>query len=207
MNILLIGSGGREHSLAWKIKQSLLCTRLFVAPGNPGMAKIAEVLPVKATDIAGINARASSAAAWSPDRKIAGVPKCPASARINDLNGIIASRKSEIVQLCRHFPIEFLFGFDFKDTLAGCVFSDAYTANRRWILAKRFNVNGYGFSTLFQPKGWFMEKAKCIHNGKKDDQQNRQKYPGKGQAHPFEDFALCEWHENILAKIRYNIWQ
>ena len=54
MNILLIGSGGREHALAWKIKQSPLCTRLFVAPGNPGMAQLAEVLPLKATDIAGI---------------------------------------------------------------------------------------------------------------------------------------------------------
>ena len=54
MKILLIGSGGREHALAWKIKQSPLCTRLFVAPGNPGMAQLAEVLPLKATDIAGI---------------------------------------------------------------------------------------------------------------------------------------------------------
>jgi phosphoribosylamine--glycine ligase len=41
MNILLIGSGGREHALAWKIKQSPLCSSLFVAPGNAGTAKIA----------------------------------------------------------------------------------------------------------------------------------------------------------------------
>ena len=54
MNILLVGSGGREHALAWKIKSSPLCTRLFVAPGNPGMAQIAELLAIKATDIAGI---------------------------------------------------------------------------------------------------------------------------------------------------------
>lgn len=38
MNILLIGSGGREHALAWKLKQSPLCTRLFIAPGNAGTA-------------------------------------------------------------------------------------------------------------------------------------------------------------------------
>lgn len=38
MNILLIGSGGREHALAWKISQSPLCSRLFTAPGNPGTA-------------------------------------------------------------------------------------------------------------------------------------------------------------------------
>lgn len=38
MDILLLGSGGREHAFAWKITQSPLCGRLFVAPGNPGMA-------------------------------------------------------------------------------------------------------------------------------------------------------------------------
>ena len=39
MNILLIGSGGREHALAWKISQSPRCSRLFIAPGNPGTAQ------------------------------------------------------------------------------------------------------------------------------------------------------------------------
>lgn len=42
MNILIIGSGGREHALAWKISQSPLCDKLFVAPGNPGTEAIAE---------------------------------------------------------------------------------------------------------------------------------------------------------------------
>ena len=54
MNILLIGSGGREHALAWKIKQSPLCDRLFIAPGNPGMAQLGELLPLKANDIPGL---------------------------------------------------------------------------------------------------------------------------------------------------------
>jgi phosphoribosylamine--glycine ligase len=52
MNILLVGSGGREHSLAWKIKQSPLLTRLVCAPGNPGMAALAETRDVKATEVA-----------------------------------------------------------------------------------------------------------------------------------------------------------
>jgi phosphoribosylamine--glycine ligase len=59
MNILLVGSGGREHSLAWKIAASPLVKRLVSAPGNPGMAKVGEVRPVAATDIEGQLALAS----------------------------------------------------------------------------------------------------------------------------------------------------
>ena len=59
MNILLVGSGGREHALAWKIAQSPLVTRLVAAPGNPGMAKHAELRPeFKATDAEGLAALA-----------------------------------------------------------------------------------------------------------------------------------------------------
>ncbi|WP_420470739.1 phosphoribosylamine--glycine ligase [Brevundimonas sp. FT23042] len=50
MNILLVGSGGREHALAWKIAQSPLVKRLVIAPGNPGMEKLGELRPVKVTD-------------------------------------------------------------------------------------------------------------------------------------------------------------
>ena len=52
MKILLIGSGGREHALAWKIKSSPLCDTLLIAPGNPGMASLGELIPVKADAIA-----------------------------------------------------------------------------------------------------------------------------------------------------------
>ncbi|MBS0475832.1 MAG: phosphoribosylamine--glycine ligase [Proteobacteria bacterium] len=50
MNILLIGSGGREHALAWKLAQSRLCTKLFTAPGNPGIAEHAEPVALDVTD-------------------------------------------------------------------------------------------------------------------------------------------------------------
>ena len=52
MNILLVGSGGREHALAWKILQSPLVTRLVCAPGNPGMAAICETRNLKAVEVA-----------------------------------------------------------------------------------------------------------------------------------------------------------
>ena len=50
MNVLLIGSGGREHALAWKIAASPLLTRLYAAPGNPGVAEEAECLGLDVTD-------------------------------------------------------------------------------------------------------------------------------------------------------------
>ena len=46
MNILILGGGGREHALAWKIKQSAKCTSLHVAPGNAGTAQIAQNIPL-----------------------------------------------------------------------------------------------------------------------------------------------------------------
>ena len=50
MKVLLLGSGGREHALAWKINQSERLTKLYVAPGNAGTAEIAENVNIKVTD-------------------------------------------------------------------------------------------------------------------------------------------------------------
>lgn len=50
MKVLLIGSGGREHALAWKIVQSPLCEKLYCAPGNAGIAKSAECVSLDASD-------------------------------------------------------------------------------------------------------------------------------------------------------------
>jgi phosphoribosylamine--glycine ligase len=58
MKILLVGSGGREHALAWKIVDSPLVSRVVVAPGNPGIAALCDVRDVKATDVEGLLALA-----------------------------------------------------------------------------------------------------------------------------------------------------
>ncbi len=51
MKVLIIGGGGREHTLAWKISQSPSVEAVYAAPGNAGIAEIAECIPVSATDI------------------------------------------------------------------------------------------------------------------------------------------------------------
>src|SRR6185312_16238890 len=50
MNVLLIGAGGREHALAWALSASPLSTKLYCAPGNPGIAEVAECTPVDPAD-------------------------------------------------------------------------------------------------------------------------------------------------------------
>ena len=54
MKILLLGSGGREHAMAWKIAQSPKLEKLYIAPGNPGMAQLGETVALSATDFAAV---------------------------------------------------------------------------------------------------------------------------------------------------------
>ena len=56
MKILLLGSGGREHALAWKIAQSNKCEKLYIAPGNAGTGNCGENVAMKADDFEAIKA-------------------------------------------------------------------------------------------------------------------------------------------------------
>ena len=51
MKVLVIGNGGREHALAWKLKDSPRVSALFIAPGNPGMAELGTLVPIKPTEV------------------------------------------------------------------------------------------------------------------------------------------------------------
>jgi phosphoribosylamine--glycine ligase len=81
MKILVIGNGGREHALVWKIAQSQRVTKLFCAPGNAGIADLAECVPIPATDI---DALAAFAAEHKIDLTIVG-PEAPLCAGIVDV--------------------------------------------------------------------------------------------------------------------------
>jgi len=80
MNILILGSGGREHALAWAVKQNPKCDRLIVAPGNAGIAAIAECADLNPENSAAVVAFASDNAI---DFVIIG-PEAPLAAGVAD---------------------------------------------------------------------------------------------------------------------------
>ena len=81
MKVLVIGSGGREHALVWKIAQSSLVTRLFAAPGNPGTAELAENVPLAVDDLQGL---LEFAVTQGIDLTVVG-PELPLSLGLTDL--------------------------------------------------------------------------------------------------------------------------
>ena len=80
MKVLVVGGGGREHALVWKISQSPRVKKIYAAPGNAGMAQLAECVPAKAEDIPGL---LSFAKARAIDLTIVG-PEVPLSLGIVD---------------------------------------------------------------------------------------------------------------------------
>ena len=77
MKVLLIGSGGREHALAWKLAASPLMTKLYAAPGNPGIAEEAEIVDLKIADHAAVAAFCKA----NQDRSRRGRPRSAAGGR------------------------------------------------------------------------------------------------------------------------------
>src|SRR5438034_8573253 len=84
MNILVIGGGGREHALVWKLKQSPRVEKIWCAPGNGGIARDAECVTIDAGDVAGLVAFAEKKL---PDLTVVG-PELPL------VDGIGEDRKS-----------------------------------------------------------------------------------------------------------------
>ena len=113
MNILILGSGGREHALAWAVKQNPKCDRLIVAPGNAGIAQLAEVAGIdildgaavvrfceeKAIDFVIVGPEAPLAAGVADATRAAGIPTFGPSAAAARLEASKAFTK-EICDAC-----------------------------------------------------------------------------------------------------------
>ena len=80
MRVLLIGGGGREHALAWRLKGEAPSLELIAAPGNPGIAELGECVPIAATDLEALEQLARERAV---DLTIVG-PEAPLAAGIVD---------------------------------------------------------------------------------------------------------------------------
>ncbi|CUS78159.1 Phosphoribosylglycinamide synthetase, N domain [Candidatus Kryptonium thompsonii] len=81
MKVFVVGGGGREHALVWKISQSPNVEKIFCAPGNAGIAEIAETVPIKVDDL---NSLLKFALEHKIDLTVVG-PELPLSLGIVDL--------------------------------------------------------------------------------------------------------------------------
>src|ERR1700693_2555416 len=95
MKILVIGSGGREHALVWKLNQSPRVEKVWCAPGNGGIEAEAECLPADPADVPGLVALAEQ---LSPDLTIVG-PELPL---VNGIGDVFRTRGWPIVAPSQH---------------------------------------------------------------------------------------------------------
>lgn len=115
MKVLVVGSGGREHALCWKLSQSPLLTKLWCAPGNPGIESVAECVTIGVTDVAGLVAFAvkhdvdlvipgpesSLVAGLADELELASIPCCGPTRKAAMLEG----SKSFMKKLCEEAGI------------------------------------------------------------------------------------------------------
>jgi phosphoribosylamine--glycine ligase len=129
MKILVIGNGGREHALTWKLAQSRQVTKLFSAPGNAGIADLAECVLIPAADI---DALAAFAAGQKIDLTVVG-PEAPLCAGIVDvfqargLRVFGPNKRAAQLEGSKVFTKKFLLKYNVP-TAAAAIFDDANAA-------------------------------------------------------------------------------
>lgn len=158
MKVLVIGGGGREHALVWKLNESALVEKVWCAPGNGGIAAEAECIPVDAGDVAALAALAER---LSPDLTIVG-PELPL---VNGVADVFAARNWPLVGPSRQaaqlegskiFTKEFLLRHGIATAKMHGAFdspSDAYAAleNVQWPLVIKADGLCAGKGVLLAP--------------------------------------------------------
>jgi phosphoribosylamine--glycine ligase len=129
MKVLVIGSGGREHALVWKIAQSPLVTKIYCAPGNPGTAGLAENVPLQVDDLDGLLAFARREAI---DLTVVG-PELPLSLGLvdrfeaHDLTVFGARQNAAIIEASKAFAKELMHKYQVPTAFYG-VFTEVEPA-------------------------------------------------------------------------------
>ncbi len=138
MNVLLIGSGGREHALAWKIAQSPALAKFYAAPGNPGIAECAQLVPLdiadhaavaafckeKGIDLVVVGPEVPLVAGIADDLEAAGVAVFGPSRAAAQLEGSKGYTKA----LCAEFDIPTAGWERFEDAASARAYADAHGA-------------------------------------------------------------------------------
>ena len=134
MKILLVGSGGREHALAWALAASPLTTRLYCAPGNAGIAAVTECVPIAATDFAAlakfaVEARIDFAVIAADAQLVGGLWDVLEAAGIRSLGpskaaAILEGSKGFVKDLCRQAGIPTAAYGRFREPGAAKAFAD-----------------------------------------------------------------------------------
>ncbi|MGN6517200.1 MAG: phosphoribosylamine--glycine ligase [Rhizomicrobium sp.] len=134
MKVLLIGSGGREHALAWALSASPLLTKLYCAPGNAGIAEVAECVPIAAMDFDGL-------VSFAQEKKIEFVVIAPDNPLVGGLwdrleaagirasgpsmkGAILEGSKGFVKDLCRETGIPTAAYQRFRDAASAKAFAD-----------------------------------------------------------------------------------
>ena len=103
MKVLVVGGGGREHAICWKLAQSPKVTQLYCAPGNAGIAQTAQCVPIKATDVEGM-------VQWAKEHKMDFVMVAPDDPLALGKGVVVASTVAEAEQAVREMMEDKKFG-------------------------------------------------------------------------------------------------
>lgn len=140
MNILILGSGGREHAIAWKIQQSKHCTNLFVAPGNAGTASVAKnlstVIPVDFFSVkqAVLENKIDMVIVGPEDPLVAGIVDFfKADKSIQHIPVIGPSQKGAMLEGSKDFAKEFLFRHNIPTAAYGTFTKDTVEQGKSFL--------------------------------------------------------------------------
>lgn len=114
MRILLLGSGGREHALAWKLAQSRKCDKLYIAPGNAGTALVGENVAINVSDFDALKAfavdnRVDMVVVGPEDPLVKGIYDCfKEDARTSTIPVIGPSKQGAVLEGSKDFAKQFM---------------------------------------------------------------------------------------------------